>query len=397
MDSENMAFDNYGVSGIYPLQISEDLTWRVGFASAQFFRSRLKGYDRGQSSTNRVIIARDTRPHSESLSKALSDGIAASGVGCIDIGQCDTPMLYFAVNHFGACGGVQVTASRMDEQYNGLKITGYKARTIDMESGLSEIERVVSRLNRMGDNAIISATQSIDLWDEYRTHVGKYLNIARPVKIVVDAANSVGGKMIKELFSHLAIEIVPLNFETKKGFAHQPDPLNDANVAQTCKAVVKNAADFGICLDGGGERCVFVDELGRIIRSDLMTALLAKSLLIDNPGALVVYDLRCSKVLPEMIRKAGGVPRCERVGFVKKAMGQGHGLFGGGVDGKYYYRGNFNCNSSAITIASLISLLSGQKRPLSELVSPLAIYSHSGEWKDGEMSKIDTIVRSAVK
>ena len=185
--------------------------------------------------------------------------------------------------------------------------------------------------------------------------------------------------MVKALFSEVPVEIVPLNFKTKSGFAHPPDPLDKSNLASTCKAVIDNTAHLGICLDGDGDRAVFVDELGRIVPGDLMTALLAKYLLEDNPGALVVYDLRCSKVVPETIRAAGGVPRCERVGYLKKAMTRGQGLLAGGIGGKYYFRDNFNCDSAAIAIALTMGMLSGQDRPLSELIAPLACYSHSGE------------------
>jgi len=181
------------------------------------------------------------------------------------------------------------------------------------------------------------------------------------------------------MFGDVPVEIIPLNFKTRSGFVHPPDPLDEINMASTCKAVIDKAAHLGICLDGDGDRAVFVDELGRIVPGDLMTGLLAKFMLVDNPGALVVYDLRCSKAVPETIRAAGGVPRCERVGCLKKALTRGHGLLAGGVGGKYYFRDNFNCDSAAIAIAMTMGILSGQDRPLSELIAPLACYSHSGE------------------
>jgi phosphomannomutase len=375
-------FKAYDVRGLYGDQIDEDLAWKIGYAAAQFLRSSLSGYERGQSSTNRIVIGRDMRPHSESLAKALIDGVTSSGAGCIDIGMVDTPMVYFAINHFGSCGGIQITASHNPVEYNGFKISALKAKPVGQDTGLEEIKRIVGGLNRMPDGAIISQAQVVDLWDEYRKHVLKFLNLPRKLKVVIDASNGMGGKMFPALFDAVEeLEIIPVNFEIGAGFVHPPNPLVEANLQWTKDAVLEHKADLGICSDGDADRCMFVDELGNTVRCDLMTALMAKRFLAENPGAMVVYDLRSSRVVAEEVRAAGGVPRRERVGhaYMKKALATGHAVFGGELSGHFYFRDNYNADSGAIAFATACSLISEQDRPFSELVAPLRRYSHSGE------------------
>jgi phosphomannomutase len=374
-------FKAYDIRGIYPDQIDEDLAWKVGHAAAQFLRTCLSGYERGQASSNRIVVAHDMRPHSKPLVQALIEGISSSGAGCIDIGLCDTPMVYFAVNQVGACGGIQVTASHNPIEYNGFKISGHKARPVGRDSGLREIQRIVRALRRMPEGAIGAPPQQVDLWEEYRKHILAFLKAPRRLKVVVDASNGMGGKMIPAVFGNGDVDILPLNFEIGGEFAHPPNPLVEANLQPTKDAVVRHGADLGICMDGDGDRCMFVDEKGQTVRCDLMTALLARHFLADSPGAMVVYDLRSSRAVPEEIRAAGGVPRRERVGhaFMKKAMADGHAVFGGELSGHFYFRDNYNCDSGAIAFATAVTVLSSQRKAFSKLVAPLRRYSHSGE------------------
>ena len=389
-------FKAYDIRGIYGREIDEDLAWKVGHAAGQFLRSLLTGYDRGQASANRLVVGRDMRPHSEPLSRAMIEGITSSGVGCVDIGLCDTPMVYFAINHLGACGGIQVTASHNPIEYNGFKISGTKARPVGRNTGLMEIQHIVSTLRRMPISASLAPAQQIDLWDEYRQHVLHFLRTPRALKVVVDASNGMGGKMVPAVFDNTGIDILPLNFEIGCGFVHPPNPLVEANLEQLKAAVKKNKADMGICLDGDADRCMFVDEKARTVRCDLVTALLARHFLKETPGGMVVYDLRSSRAVAEEIRAAGGVPRRERVGhaFMKKAMSDGHGIFGGELSGHFYFRDNFNCDSGAIAFATAVTVISSQGAPFSGLVAPISRYSHSGEInfevedKDAKMKEI---------
>jgi phosphomannomutase len=374
-------FKAYDIRGIYGSGVDEDLAWKIGHASAQFLRSLLSGYDRGQFATNRLVIGRDMRPHSKSLAESLVEGVTATGATCVDIGMVDTPMIYFAVNHLGAFGGVQITASHNAMEYNGFKICGQKAKPIGENTGLREIKHITSTLGRMPTSASIAAHQELDLWDEYRKHVHGFLEMTRPLKVVIDALNGMGGLMVSKLFDGTKMEIIPLNFELGEESANSPNPMLESNLKQVKKAVVKHGADFGVCLDGDADRCMFIDELGNDIRCDLMTALLSRHFLDDNPGAAVIYDLRSSRAVSEEIRAAGGLPRRERVGhsFMKKSMSDFRGVFGGELSGHFYFRDNYNCDSAAIVLATVASVLSDQGATLSEMIAPLRRYSHSGE------------------
>ena len=336
------------------------------------------------------------RPHGEPLVKAMIEGITATGTTCADVGMVDTPMVYFAVNHLGACGGIQVTASHNPMEYNGFKISGLRARPVGKATGLDEIKHIVSTLRRMPLGASVAPYQQVDLWDAYRRHVLRFLKVERRLRVVVDASNGMGGVMMEKVFDGADVEIIPLNFKIRKKFAHPPNPLIEANLRQTRDAVLEHGADLGICLDGDADRCMFVDEKGRTVRCDLMTALLARHFLAESPGAMVVYDLRSSRVVADEIRDAGGTPRRERVGhtFMKKALADGHGVFGGELSGHFYFRDNFNCDSGAIAFATALTVISGQDSPFSELMAPLQRYSHSGEInfevqdKDAKMKEI---------
>jgi len=396
-------FKAYDVRGIYGEEITEDLAWKIGHATGQFLRSLLSGYERGQASSNRLVVGRDMRPHSESLAAAMIDGISAAGVGCTDIGMVDTPMVYFAINHLGSCGGIQVTASHNPIEYNGFKISGYKARPVGENTGLKEIKHIVNSLRRMPVGASLAAVQQLDLWGDYRKHVLRFLRAPRRLRVVVDASNGMGGRMFPAVFPNTNIEIVPVNFDIGKGFTHPPNPLLEESLAQLKSAVREHKADLGICTDGDADRCMFVDEKAQAARCDLMTALLARHFLKDSPGGMVVYDLRSSRVVAEEIRAAGGVPRRERVGhaFMKKAMSDGHGVFGGELSGHFYFRDNFNCDSGAIAFATAVSVVASQDRPFSELIAPLKRYSHTGEInfaaddKEGKMKELVAAYKDA--
>jgi phosphomannomutase len=374
-------FKAYDIRGLYPKEVNEDLAWKVGHACGQFLRSLLTGYERGQASSNRLVVGRDMRPSSEGLSRAMIEGITSSGAGCTDIGMVDTPMVYFAINHLGACGGIQVTASHNPIQYNGFKISGAKARPVGQDTGLKEIQRIAMAVRRMPVEASVAPSGQADLWEAYRKHVLRFVRVPRRLKAVVDASNGMGGKMIPQVFGDADVKILPVNFEIGQGFVHEPNPLIEANLRQVKTAVKRHRADFGVCLDGDADRCVFVDERGATVPSDLVTALLARHFLRENPGAMVVYDLRSSRVVAEEILAAGGVPRRERVGhaFMKKALADGHGVLGGELSGHFYFRDNFNCDSGAIAFASVLSVIAQQPRPFSQLVAPLRRYCQSGE------------------
>ena len=374
-------FKAYDVRGTYPDPLNEEVAWKVGYATAQFLRMNLTGLDKANTQLNKIVVGRDMRPSSPSLAKALIDGILSTGTSVIDIGMVDTPAVYFAINHLATCGGIQVTASHNPAQYNGFKISGLQARPVGENTGLNEIGRIAQTL-RKNPPAQVGGGEQVDVSGPYRQHVLQFLRLARPLKVVVDASNGMAGSFVPSIFQDQAeLDIIPLNMEITGRFKHEPNPLVDANLRELQEAVLSNHADFGVCFDGDADRCMFVDEQARIVRCDVLTAVLAKEFLRKNPGATIVYDLRSSRVLREEILNAGGTPRRERVGhvFMKKALADTHGVFGGELSGHFYFRDNFKADSGAIVFAITSSVISSVDMPMSQLIKPLLRYYSSGE------------------
>ncbi len=374
-------FKAYDIRGVYPDQVDEEAAWKIGYAAARFLPSLLRGYERGQANAQSVCVSRDMRIHSEALAGALMKGMNATGVDVIDIGMIDTPQIYFAINHLGTCGGIQVTASHNPAKYNGFKISGLEARPVGVDTGLKEIQHIATALVHTKGNVTGKVRQQ-DLTEEYKRHVLKFLkpNI-RKLKIAVDASNGMAGKMIPAVFGDLPIEIVAINFEHTGKFKHEPNPLIEKNLSQVKSAVKRKKCDFGICLDGDCDRLMTVDERGQTVSCDLMTALMAAYFLKKEPRSTIVYDLRSSRVVVEEVIKHGGTPRRERVGhaFMKKALRDSHGIFGGELSGHFYYRDNYYADSALITLVHLLNIFSETNKPVSELIQPLRRYYSSGE------------------
>ena len=395
-------FKAYDVRATYPDMLNEDAAWKIGFATARFLNANL---DPRPKRADTLVVGRDMRPSSPSLAHALCEGIRAAGLNVIDIGVIDTSMIYFAINHLDALGGIQTTASHNPIQYNGFKISGPKARPIGSASGLDEIKRIALTETASAVKPTGKYEQQ-DLWAEYRAHVLKFLDLRRPLRVVIDGSNGMAGRMVPAVFGNVPnLTIVPLLFEITGAFTHDPNPLVEANLDMLKKKMARETADLGACFDGDADRCVFLEENGRLIGSDLVTALLARDFLRqpENRGAAIVYDLRSSHVVPDEIKAAGGSPRRDRVGhaFIKKTMSESKAVFGGELSGHFYFRDNFFADSGAIAFARLLSVLSAQPLPLSTLVKPLRRYSQSGELnfhvpdKDAKIAELAGAFKSA--
>jgi len=407
-------FKAYDIRGLYPDQINTEDAWKIGHAAAQFLRSLLSGYQRGQKNTQALCVGRDMRTHSEKIASALIDGITSTGANVIDIGMIDTPQMYFAINYLGTCGGVQVTASHNPAKYNGFKISGLNARPIGADTGLKDIEHIATKLIHTKATGA-GSSEKRDLTEEYKNHILKFLRPGiRKLKIAVDASNGMAGKMVPAVFDDVPIEIVRLNFKHDGKFKHEPNPLIEKNLAELKKTVKAKKCDFGICFDGDADRLVIVDEKANTIGCDLITALMAPYFLKDNPHATIVYDLRSSWAVPEEIIKYGGTPRRERVGhaFMKKTLRDSHAVFGGELSGHFYYRDSFMTDSGLITLVHLLNIISEADTAVSNLIKPLKRYYHSGEinfeiedkqakmdelgkrYKDGDADNLDGITIS---
>jgi phosphomannomutase len=386
-------FKAYDIRGVYPTQIDEEAAWKIGYAAAQFLRSLLRGYERGQANSQCVCVARDMRKHGGPLLEAMIQGMNATGTNVIDIGMIDTPQMYFAVNHLGTCGGVQVTASHNPAKYNGFKVSGLQAKPVGEDTGLKDIKHIAMALKHTkGVNS--GEIRHMDLTSEYKNHVLKFLgsNI-KPLKVAIDASNGMAGKMVPAIFGDLPITIVPINFEHDGEFKHEANPLIESNLIELKETIKAQGADVGICFDGDADRLVVVDEKGQTVASDILTALMAPYFLNRKPASTIVYDLRSSWVVREEVLKYGGTPRRERVGHshMKKTLRDSHAIFGGELSGHFYYSENYNADSGMITLVHVLNILSASDKPVSEMIKPLKRYFASGETnfevedKDGAM------------
>src|ERR1700722_19805542 len=394
-------FKAYDVRATYPNPLNEDAAWKVGHATGQFLKRSRQNLpaDQRVKLEDTIVVGRDMRPHSPALAGALTEGIRSTGMNVIDVGMVDTSFIYFAINHLDAVGGVMTTASHNPIQYNGFKISGPKAKPIGAASGLDDIKRISATLQRVGQTGLSGQLTQQDLWAEYRKHVLQFLQLKRPVKVVIDASNGMAGKMVPAIFDNIPnLQIIPLLFEITGSFTHEPNPLVEENLAALKALIAREKPDIGVCFDGDADRCMFVDEHQKTIGCDIITALVAKDFLErpENKGSAIVYDLRSSHVVADEVKAAGGVPRRDRVGhaFIKKTMSETKAVFGGELSGHFYFRDNFFADSGAIAFARVLSVLSVQPKALSQLIAPLRKYSQSGEVnfqvedKDGKIREL---------
>ncbi len=384
-DALAKVFKAYDVRATVPEPLSVTAAWRIGYATAQFLRTKISGVEMASHSARTVVVGRDMRTHSPMLQTSLIDGIRSAGLDVVNIGLIDTSQIYFAVNHLGACGGIQTTASHNPANYNGFKICAAGGKPVGSGTGLESIRDIACRVPKH-QSGTTSRMSEQDLAAPYKAFVRKYLHdrpqLARPLKIAVDASNGCAGRWYDILFGDVAgLTSLPLNFEHDGTFVHEPNPLIDANLAMLREMVKQEHADLGACFDGDADRCVFVDEKGNILRSDFITALLARVFLEKSPGAAIVYDLRSSRVVKEEIEKAGGVPVRDRVGhaFMKKTLAERNGVFGGELSGHFYFRDNWFCDSGMLAFVHVVNLLADSGKKMSELIKPLRRLHATGE------------------
>jgi phosphomannomutase len=302
----------------------------------------------------------------------------------VDLGLVATPMLYFGVASLGAAAGIMVTASHNPGEYNGFKICLRDAVPVGESSGLREIEALVDARSGASKADPRGTVTTHDLVAGYVEHALAVGEGCPTLKVVIDCGNGMASVGLEPILEKLPIEVVRLYFEPDGSFPnHEADPLKVENLADVCEAVRREGADFGVAFDGDGDRAVFVDGSGEPISADLATALIARHMLVRSPGALVLYDLRSSRVVAEEIERCGGVARMCRVGhsFVKAQMREEGAIFAGELSGHLYFRFSENLVADDGTAAfiAILDVLAKEERPLAELIDPLRCYSHSGE------------------
>lgn len=374
-------FKAYDIRGVYPTDINEDFAYRLGFAYAD-----LRQKEEGKEDLT-VLVSHDMRNSSPTIYESLIKGLSESGVNVISIGLASTPTMYFASAYYGCDGGIQVSASHNPKDDNGFKIVRKNGVPVSEDTGMYDLrEMVINNPLKMAEK-IGSITSKADFLNDLYESQLKELNIdiskIKPLKIVIDAGNSMGAIDTAKMFEKLPCELIKINFELDGNFpAHQPDPLVDENLQPTMDAVVANHADLGIVPDGDGDRYFFVDNEGHIIRQEILRGIMAQIALTEHPGATVGYDIRPGKITLDMILEAGGKPLVTRVGhsLIKEAMIKNDAIFGGESSGHYFYKFSYGTFEAPFAfVLKFLQYVSMQNKTVADIVRPLKKYFHSGE------------------
>ena len=312
-------------------------------------------------------------------------------------------MFYYAIED--AESGIMVTASHNPKEYNGFKLYRENAIPISENTGIKDIKQLVQENNF--PEAKKGKITKKDVMDEFVKRNLKFVETNKSFKIVVDAGNGMCGFTYPKIFEKIpSIKLIPLYFEIDFNFPnHESNPLKLETLKDLQKKVIKEKADLGIATDGDGDRCTLVDEKGKIVTADFITALVAQKILKKNPGSKILYDLRSSQVVKEYIKKHGGKPIMTRVGhvFIKEQMRKEKAVFAGELSGHFYYKECKNTESSFITAMMVMNLLADKNKKLSELVNPLRKYFQSSEInsevkdKDAKLKELEEIYKDANK
>ena len=372
----DVIFKAYDVRGVYPEQIDESVAMRVGNAFVGF------------TGAARVLVGRDARPSSVPLVAAFTEGAVLAGADVIDLGLASTDLMYFASGHLDAPAAM-FTASHNPAQYNGIKLCRAGAAPVGVETGLAQIKAAVAaELLERADEP--GRAEPRDLLPAFVDHVRSFVDLdaLRPLKVVADTANGIGGLVVPAVFDGLPFELTMLFGELDGTFPNHPaDPIQPENLKDLQRTVVDTDADVGLAFDGDADRVFLVDDRAQAVSGSLTTAIVASSILrrvaTDAPEAnrTVVHNLICSKTVPETVRELGGTPVRTRVGhsYIKQVMAETGAIFGGEHSGHYYFRDNFRADSGLIAALVVLEALSNADEPLSELRKPFERYVASGE------------------
>ncbi|MCK9379125.1 MAG: phosphomannomutase/phosphoglucomutase [Candidatus Moranbacteria bacterium] len=401
-DNETMKiFKAYDVRGTYPDQINEEITYKIGRAFARFLGAK------------KVAVGRDIRQSSPALFEELKKGIIDEGADVYDLGLCTTPMVYFASGTLDVEGAIILTASHNPAEYNGMKFCRFNAVPIGENSGLHEIRDIVAE-NNFPETEIKGELIEKDIRDQYLKKLFSFFSLGdKKFKIVADTANAMGALEL-DLYKKFPenIELVTIFEEFDGSFPnHEANPLKLETLQALQKKVLEEKADLGISYDGDGDRLGFVDEKGEIIPMDLITGLIAEIVLEKNPGATILYDLRSSMAVKEIIEENGGKAIECRVGhaLIKKQMREEGAIFAGELSGHYYFEENFTAEAGSLPAIYLLNLMAETGEKISSLTKKLKKYYHSGEinsevadkdailkkikeiYKDGKLGELDGI------
>ncbi|MCW2607806.1 MAG: phosphomannomutase [Frankiales bacterium] len=364
----------YDVRGTVPDQLDADTARALGAAFARF------------AGAPQVVVARDMRESGVELGQAFADGVTSQGVDVVDAGMGSTDLLYYAAGILDIPGAM-FTASHNPAQYNGIKMCLAGAKPIGQESGLVDIRTEAEGFLDSGIPAAerTGTTTQRDLLADYAGYLKGLvpgLDAIRPLKVVVDCGNGMGGFTVPTVFEGLPLTTTEMYFELDGSFPnHEANPIDPANTADLQARVVAEGADLGLAFDGDADRCFVIDERGEIVSPSTLTALIAERELAREPGSTVIHNLITSRSVPEVVTENGGTPVRTRVGhsFIKAEMARTGAVFGGEHSGHFYFRDFWNADSGMLAALHALAALGTQEGTLSSLLTRYDRYAASGE------------------
>jgi phosphomannomutase len=367
-------FKAYDIRGLVDKELTPDFAFATGVAVARFLEL--------EREPGTVVIGEDMRPSSPTLATAFAAGVTSQGLDVIRIGLASTDMLYFASGKLNLPGAM-FTASHNPAAYNGIKLCFSGARPIGKESGLVTIEKFVKEGTPMAMRNL-GVEKSQEMLEEYVDHLLSLVDVSsiRPLKIVIDAGNGMGGYTAPAVFKRLNAEVIEMYFELDGTFPnHEANPIEPSNLKDLQKAVKKHGADIGLAFDGDADRCFLVDEKGELVNPSSLTGLIASRELKRYPASNVIYNLISSRAVKEVIEENGGTAVRSRVGhsYIKKLMAETNAIFGGEHSGHFYFRDFWKADSGMLAALHAIAALGETKTSLSKLLTPFNRYHSSGE------------------
>ena len=364
--AEARLFKAYDVRGPAPAPLSPALAWRVGRAFARWLGG------------GRVGVARDARLTSPALAGAFAAGLRTPDVEILDYGMLPTDAMWFAVRHDRLDGGAVITASHNPPGDNGVKLVGRDAAPVFHETGLPEVRRLAAGIPSPSAEVLPPARTGPprDITAAYRDFLGSVVDFRSlpPLRVVLDAGNGMGGLLAADVFSRVPGEFLAVQFRPDGAFPNRgANPLDPANRQPLVRRILEEGADFGVLWDGDADRCVFVDDHGLHIPGDFATALLAPAEIGKEPGARIVFDLRSSRAVPNVVREAGGIPCAGPVGhaYLKRRMRLEDARFGGELSGHFFFRAAGYADNALLPILLMMERIRDSGRPLSELAGDL--------------------------
>jgi phosphomannomutase/phosphoglucomutase len=352
-----MIFRAYDIRGIF----GDDLTTETAEEIGKAYGTYLDG---------EIIVGMDNRPSSGALKNALIKGLISTGMRVIDIGIVPIPVLYFTIANLKKDGGIMVTASHNPPEYNGFKLNKG-----NLPFSSEEIQNIRSMTEKGEYKVGRGVVKEENMTDSYIDHIKEKFKFNR-LKVVIDAGNGTCGSIAPRIFTEFGCEVIELYCELDGNFPnHFPDPTVEENLTDLRKKVMEEGADMGIAYDGDGDRVVFIDDTGKILKGDQSMVIFARDLLKRGKGGRVLFEVKCSSVLREEIEKSGGTPLMLRVGhsFFKRKMQSEYIPLGGETSGHFYFSENFCFDDGIYASVKMASIISDGKS-LSEIFSTFPRY-----------------------